>query len=203
MAELFQENCNTENEMFSKAMKSLQKYHEFVQKYVPDLAEKNSVISFIDDLKKEYTHTHNEFKNSVNACIETQKDIEELGDGEDFNVEELYQQHYSRNLNDTKNESDLMNSSVIVSQNFQIPVDPLSKMPIKNPMRNQICNHVYELQSIIPHIKQKRNVTCPYIGCINVNLTMNQLVEDKELKTKINNFQDFERSLNMSSIAIE
>lgn len=85
--------------------------------------------------------------------------------------------------------------SVLESQEFSVPLDPLTKQPISNPCRNCVCHHVYEHDVIMEYIasEQKRNkkkkkmCKCPYVGCSNANLKVQDIVKDRELRTQIEN----------------
>ncbi|XP_072940419.1 uncharacterized protein [Epargyreus clarus] len=61
-------------------------------------------------------------------------------------------------------------------------IDPFSLRPIINPMRNKICKHVYEKNTIESIIKSK-NKGCPYVGCTNKKqMESGDLIFDVELK---------------------
>ncbi|CAO1413203.1 unnamed protein product [Diamesa tonsa] len=65
-------------------------------------------------------------------------------------------------------------------------VDPITKKLITNPVRNNICKHIYDLESITVAIRNSRKCRCPYIGCSSrAYLTPESLIEDRELKRKI------------------
>lgn len=65
-------------------------------------------------------------------------------------------------------------------------VDPLTKKPLQNPVRNKICKHVYDKMSMLEAIRVNPRVRCPQVGCGNKNfIQTGHLVEDKELKRKL------------------
>lgn len=84
-------------------------------------------------------------------------------------------------------------NSILASQQFSVPLDPLTKQPISNPCRNSVCHHVYEYDVIVKYIvseqkrSKKKKCKCPYVGCTNANLKVQDIVKDKELKTQIEN----------------
>lgn len=72
----------------------------------------------------------------------------------------------------------------------KIPIDPFTQKEIEIPVRNVRCKHVYDKSGILNYINQKagqnKSAKCPTIGCLNKSkLTFNDLVEDLELKEKI------------------
>lgn len=79
---------------------------------------------------------------------------------------------------------------------FKPPLDPLVKCPIKTPVKNRLCGHVYEKDTILGYINRPgKKVKCPYIGCVSGYLKKENLVEDKELKRKIEEyFENHEES---------
>lgn len=78
---------------------------------------------------------------------------------------------FEKNIEDIKNS--LVRHTIPQAQNMQVPmatrsgndlevdktenkinfVDPITKKMIKNPVRNKICNHIYDLESINALIK--------------------------------------------------
>lgn len=89
------------------------------------------------------------------------------------------------------NQFEEVDDSLLCSNVFTPPVDPISKVVIRNPFRNKKCKHVYEHLTIIDYIKQLgRKAKCPYIGCKNINLRTTDLVEDNELQSNITQYLD-------------
>lgn len=70
----------------------------------------------------------------------------------------------------------------------RIPIDPVTQAEINIPVRNKNCRHVYDKDGITSYInqrqQQRKSVKCPTIGC-RAPLTFNSLIEDRELKEKI------------------
>ncbi|XP_022213787.2 E3 SUMO-protein ligase nse2-like [Drosophila obscura] len=59
--------------------------------------------------------------------------------------------------------------------------DPWTMRPMKNPLRNKICNHFYDSDTVNDLIKRKARVQCPVLGCVNKNfITRADLVEDRD-----------------------
>ncbi|CAH1977680.1 unnamed protein product [Acanthoscelides obtectus] len=90
----------------------------------------------------------------------------------------------SKKLDPTQYES--LGDSLLCSNVFTPPVDPMTKKVIRNPYRNKRCNHVYEYNSIVDYIKQQRNrAKCPYIGCTNHSFRVTDLVADQVMASQI------------------
>jgi SUMO ligase MMS21 Smc5/6 complex component len=69
----------------------------------------------------------------------------------------------------------------------QIYTDPISKLPIRDPVKNTICGHIYEKNTILGSIKLNKRVKCPYMGCSSKRpVTAENLQEDHQLKAKLN-----------------
>lgn len=64
-------------------------------------------------------------------------------------------------------------------------IDPITKNPIKHPVRNKNCKHVYDKESIEAAIKINDRVRCPYVGCNVKKVLVSDLLEDRELKQKL------------------
>ena len=51
------------------------------------------------------------------------------------------------------------------------------------PYRNKVCQHVYEYDAIMNHLRSSRQ--CPITGCINNTMAVVQLEEDEEMQMKV------------------
>lgn len=78
---------------------------------------------------------------------------------------------------------------MVMQSQTQITTDPISKRPISDPVRNKICKHIYDKQSIMDAIKVNSRLRCPYVGCNNRKVDPNDLEEDRELKRKFMSLQ--------------
>ncbi|EDW51474.1 GM22550 [Drosophila sechellia] len=64
--------------------------------------------------------------------------------------------------------------------------DPWSKALIKNPVRNKICGHVYDRDSVMLIIKDNIGIRCPVLGCANRSYIQPvHLVKDHDLQQKL------------------
>ncbi|CAG7835415.1 unnamed protein product [Allacma fusca] len=73
--------------------------------------------------------------------------------------------------------------------------DPLTKKEIKNPVKNKICNHIYDEKTILNYMKsQHNNVICPYAGCTNKTvLKKDHFEHDEQLVKKVSKKQKGQR----------
>ncbi|XP_044272770.1 E3 SUMO-protein ligase NSE2-like [Tribolium madens] len=103
----------------------------------------------------------------------------------DRDVEEV-----ERTSQEDATEYEEMGDSIFYSNVFTPPVDPISKMVIQEPYKSRKCGHVYDYKFILQYIKDVKNrAKCPYIGCSNGKITVEELVKDNETKSKIENYQ--------------
>ncbi|XP_068151694.1 uncharacterized protein [Drosophila tropicalis] len=67
--------------------------------------------------------------------------------------------------------------------------DPWSKCLLRNPVKNSICGHIYDSESVKlvnSVIKDTFTVCCPILGCNNKNyIRPSHLIVDEELRQKI------------------
>jgi len=77
---------------------------------------------------------------------------------------------------------------LVMTQDNDVPFDPLTKLPVTDPVINKICHHTYDKASIMQHIGSRRNqARCPISGCANTQiLHAGVLEENVELKRIIN-----------------
>lgn len=74
---------------------------------------------------------------------------------------------------------------IITMNQFVLPMDPISKEPIKNPVRNKQCGHIYDKDTITQMMARKKT-RCPYIGCPSKHHIRVEILEaDHDLKRKI------------------
>ncbi|XP_050548966.1 E3 SUMO-protein ligase NSE2-like [Daktulosphaira vitifoliae] len=59
-------------------------------------------------------------------------------------------------------------------------LDPFTRQPITRPVRNRICNHIYDQDSVNQMFLTRSVVPCPYIGCTNKHFTRKDLLEYEE-----------------------
>lgn len=55
-------------------------------------------------------------------------------------------------------------------------IDPFTKQKITKPVRNKVCTHIYDQESVNLMFNGKSVVPCPYIGCSNKRFTKKDLV---------------------------
>jgi len=77
----------------------------------------------------------------------------------------------------------------VISRRTNILVDPLTKKPIENAVKNKTCGHVYDKKSFLDYLGS-RNPKCPYMGCANRTiLNQNSVEEDTETNDMIQNLK--------------
>ncbi|XP_050500252.1 E3 SUMO-protein ligase NSE2-like [Diabrotica virgifera virgifera] len=95
----------------------------------------------------------------------------------------------SKKLQDTQ--YDTIDESLLCSNVFVPPLDPISKTKVKNPYKSKKCGHIYEFDSIASYIRsQGKKAKCPYIGCNSEQLRMTDLVRDNELQSQISQYEE-------------
>ncbi|KAH8368311.1 hypothetical protein KR084_009928 [Drosophila pseudotakahashii] len=64
--------------------------------------------------------------------------------------------------------------------------DPWSKALMKNPVRNSMCGHIYDRDSVMLIIKDNIGIRCPIVGCANKNyIQPAHLVEDANVRRQV------------------
>ncbi|KAG6453522.1 E3 SUMO-protein ligase NSE2 [Manduca sexta] len=78
-------------------------------------------------------------------------------------------------------ESDL---AITESQNEYL--DPITKRPVTDPVRNSMCGHIYDRESIMSLINMRNKTKCPVVGCgNNLPVLKQHLISDDELKFRL------------------
>ena len=115
----------------------------------------------------------------MRECLERLGEKTDMGRDDDDDELEVVTQH------DTSNDAALK--------------CPITGQIFKNPYRNKVCNHVYDYDAILSHLRLKRH--CPITGCQNARMDKGQLEEDFEMKMKVHRYmkrQEQEDRLKMS-----
>ncbi|KAF5295174.1 hypothetical protein FQR65_LT10562 [Abscondita terminalis] len=185
---------------------------EYVTKYSNKADQHKNVLQRNAKEYCEIDAEHTRCKDALNATyqyFQTKEDTTE-------EVQEVYNKYLSeqeidsyenhpiwQKLNETSNVTDEEQSEEgeddenmfeegIVPSQFEPPIDPITKRPIKDPCRNRKCHHVYEYDSIMDHLNNikvnKGKPRCPYIGCTNKNMNVKGIIKDTELKQQILNY---------------
>ncbi|XP_053993602.1 E3 SUMO-protein ligase NSE2-like isoform X2 [Hylaeus volcanicus] len=63
-------------------------------------------------------------------------------------------------------------------------IDPITKNRIVDPVKNTVCGHTYDRQSITELLKMNKNTRCPVVGCKSTDfVTLANLRSDVVTKT--------------------
>lgn len=69
-------------------------------------------------------------------------------------------------------------------------IDPFSKQQILDPVRNSICNHLYDRKSVMDAVLLNKRTRCAYVGCSNRQpITPLNLISDDILKARLDRKQ--------------
>ncbi|KAI9577413.1 E3 SUMO-protein ligase NSE2-like [Glossina fuscipes] len=126
-----------------------------------------------------------EFEEKYRIALEEQDqpfNPKKTADYKNFNAS-LARMHeeYSTNANDASTSDDMMIEEQICIK------DPLTKLTMRNPVKNRKCGHHYEKSSIINHINGGGQ-RCPVVGCANKSyITSADLVDDPLFKIHLQN----------------
>ncbi|EFN84318.1 E3 SUMO-protein ligase NSE2 [Harpegnathos saltator] len=67
-------------------------------------------------------------------------------------------------------------------------IDPISKTRMTNPVRNIICGHVYDKDSLVAVLEKNRKTRCPVVGCGNKEyISLSKCLTDIVIKTYLEN----------------
>ncbi|XP_011646712.1 E3 SUMO-protein ligase NSE2-like [Pogonomyrmex barbatus] len=58
-------------------------------------------------------------------------------------------------------------------------IDPISKTRMTDPVRNAVCGHVYDKESLVAMLRKNKNTRCPVVGCTSMDyIDLNQCRPD-------------------------
>ncbi|CAI6347653.1 unnamed protein product [Macrosiphum euphorbiae] len=117
--------------------------------------DKDLKIDNVDEFKNVYSELAQGILTKIyDAGVKTYKHHEHLLGIEEFN----------------KPTEGLIAEELIVGK-----LDPYTRQPITKPVRNKVCKHIYDLESVNQMFQSKMFVSCPYIGCTNNRFTKTDL----------------------------
>ncbi|EDW41888.1 E3 SUMO-protein ligase NSE2 [Drosophila sechellia] len=153
--------------------------HQSLKKAMKDAKDSSATIEEFEEVWKERSEAVekkrinvknlDEFKNFVNAVESAagQTGVEANGQA-----------------NGTGHDEDIIMESS-GSEVFSL-YDPWSKALIKKPIRNKMCGHIYDRDSVMPIIMDNFGIRCPVLGCANRSyIQPDHLVEDSNVQQKI------------------
>ena len=74
----------------------------------------------------------------------------------------------------------------IIATQFINTIDPITRLEMKDPVKNTLCGHTYEKNSIQQIIKKNPKTKCPIAGCPNKNhVSQNHLILDSDVLQEI------------------
>jgi len=88
---------------------------------------------------------------------------------------------------DDEEDLEVMNTNAGVDSEQQMKCSLTSNF-FENPVKSTQCNHTYSLDALRSMIGKKRSIKCPYYGCNNTELTMDQIEEDVEMTMRVKRF---------------
>ncbi|CAG9761977.1 unnamed protein product [Ceutorhynchus assimilis] len=164
---------------FEKSMNAIRSYGQDVSENGPEkdhnVAKSKMQVKLAEaeaEAKKENPKNHHVWREIFSKT----QDIEEVPSS-------------SKRKNKKEAVYEQLDDSIMCSTSFTAPIDPISKLVIKQPVRNTKCNHVYDKKSIYDYITQsKKRARCPYVACENNALGPQDLIEDCELEDKISQY---------------
>jgi len=84
-----------------------------------------------------------------------------------------------------ENDDELM---TLDTESDRIPIDPISKKEIENPVKNKTCGHIYDGEQLRLLLETKGpngKIRCPLVGCNNRSVTLADVVVDHKTRALI------------------
>jgi len=86
----------------------------------------------------------------------------------------------------SREEDDDGEDLVMTQSGTQSHLDPITRAPMKDPVKNTKCGHSYERASIIHLTRKGKKTKCPIAGCPNQDHVLPEdLIDDTNLKREI------------------
>ncbi|XP_017893537.1 E3 SUMO-protein ligase NSE2-like [Ceratina calcarata] len=104
-------------------------------------------------------------------------DMESIINGYDRGISEInvdvtrhprlleFDKHVEALLDNAKGSRSDQDAELELSGGYINVIDPISKKRIVDPVKNSICGHTYDRESITEMLKINKNTRCPVVGC--------------------------------------
>lgn len=145
LRELVKQNCIQEQ----KLKKAHEAKNTLLQSY-----ELSNPDTNIENVIEEYKEAVNKIKDVstgfvANRLTEYERRVEAL----------------LHNNQDNDDDTDNDDDDLRVKGGYVNTIDPVSKKTIVNPVKNSVCGHTYDRDTITELLKLNKNTRCPVIGC--------------------------------------
>lgn len=92
--------------------------------------------------------------------------------------------------NEQANHSMNDSQELAITEAQMATTDPFTKRPLKEPLVNRKCEHIYEKATIYELLERNSRVRCPVVGCRNrENIAKSHLEDDPYVKAQLRNAQ--------------
>lgn len=168
----------------------LPKFESLIRDYCQIDLNHKATLESLEEMHNYYDDKDNDLKIPVKKYFEDvykeKKNHSEPIDRHRFVKE--FNKECNVNEADVSRKEIVLDEDVVSDNSFVPPTDPITKATIRNPVRNSRCGHVYEKESILQVISNKK-MRCPYIGCPTRDYLNKRYLEDyDELRRKIDNY---------------
>nr|XP_021181953.2 E3 SUMO-protein ligase NSE2 [Helicoverpa armigera] len=155
----------------------------FVQQYCTLEAQQDVTIEAMERAKRE-TDTSNmdtleeRFQSHLSALAGKRLKI----DNHPYMME--FKKRIQQGMESASNNLDESDLAITESQDQYL--DPITKRPVTDPVKNSVCGHIYEKDAILNLISTKPRTKCPVAGCGNRGpILRDHLISDEELKFRM------------------
>ena len=143
--------------------------------------EERSVKDFDNTLKATLDELKSRNKFQASKTTEFKEFKKRLGDMATLNLGAAANANASSSSGAGRMESD----DVVMESAINI-IDPLTKLRMKDPVRNKICGHHYDKSTILESIKINKRLRCPVAGCGHKQFVKaDDLVDDHVMRLRI------------------
>ncbi|XP_014604230.1 PREDICTED: E3 SUMO-protein ligase NSE2-like isoform X3 [Polistes canadensis] len=170
-------------ECYTKTAENIVIYFQDKEKIIADLkdvvqknCEIDTKLSMIQEIKDEILEKYGDKKitekNIPKIIKDYEKSISTMNVDVSTNKRLLeFNRQLEALLNDANKNQNIEESNSDEELQLQTDsmnvIDPISKMRIKDPIKNIACGHTYDRQNIMALLKVNKKTRCPMVGCKN------------------------------------
>ncbi|XP_076659843.1 E3 SUMO-protein ligase NSE2 [Halictus rubicundus] len=125
-------------------------------------------LKSVEEIKDRLLNLYDDDECNIETIIQEYKNaISEINTNTSTNNNRLvvFDRHVEALLGDTEDNEDDKDTEMQLTGGYINVIDPISKKRIVDPVKNTVCGHTYDNETITEILKLNKKTRCPVIGC--------------------------------------
>ncbi|XP_014204538.1 E3 SUMO-protein ligase NSE2 [Copidosoma floridanum] len=116
------------------------------------------------------------FKEKKNEFLDYEPDVSQNSNFEEFSQQ---MKDLANSADGVKKRSAHEDDDIEMTQDDVNVIDPFTKKRMTDPLKNKVCGHIYDRESVVQMLKLNDKTRCPVVGCSNKeSIDLNNMIPD-------------------------